>query len=277
MGKIVTLDYISKNLEPYTATCTGGGFDLFHVGHLRYLRACSEFGRPFVVIVQGDETVRIRKGHNRPIINELERAEIVAALDFVDFVLVLEKQSYANEYLEIIKPKRYVFSKENIIYRKERALIMKKDFPEMEIVFQNITREQGTTKIIDKIKTTEDYSNISDSITRVLFETAAQSMSSVGKASAVLVDEKENILQSAHNSEDGEKHAEMIILDKIDLNSLDNMKIVTNFPPCISCAKKLVESGIKKVEYIYSYGIDDGIEYLKEHGVSVLKRPVNFK
>lgn len=274
MGKVVSLDYINKNLEANTATCTGGGFDLFHVGHLRYLRACSELGRPFVVIVQGDDTVRMRKGLNRPIINENERAEIVAALDFVDYVLILEKQSYSNEYLSAIRPKRYVFSKENMNYREQRASIMKEEFPEMEVIFQDITKLQSTTLIVEKVLKKEDSSHITDPVVKKLYEISTQSNSSVGRASALIIDVNESILASAHNGERGESHAEIVLLNKIKENniSLSNVTLVTNFPPCIACAREIVSSGIGNVEYVHSYGIEDGVEYLKQKGISVKKR-----
>ena len=104
MGKIVKLSEINKFVSPYQSTLVGGCFDLFHVGHLRYLKAASRFGRPLIVIVQTDKTISVRKGPTRPIINQWQRAEIISSLEFVDFVLILDKPSHHDGYLKIIKP-----------------------------------------------------------------------------------------------------------------------------------------------------------------------------
>lgn len=65
-----------------------GGFDLLHVGHVRYLRAAKELGGKLVVAINSDESVRALKGEGRPIMPESERAEIVAALADVDAVVI---------------------------------------------------------------------------------------------------------------------------------------------------------------------------------------------
>ncbi len=67
---------------------TSGTFDLFHIGHLRYLQAAKSYGDILVIILSGDARVRARKGLERPIIPENERAEILAALEMVDYVFI---------------------------------------------------------------------------------------------------------------------------------------------------------------------------------------------
>src|SRR3954468_8132806 len=71
-----------------TVVWTNGCFDLLHAGHVRSLQAASQLGDVLVVGVNGDETVRQLKGAGRPVLPALERAEILAALECVDFVLV---------------------------------------------------------------------------------------------------------------------------------------------------------------------------------------------
>ena len=69
---------------------TNGVFDLLHVGHVRYLAAARNLGDALVVAINSDITVRQLKGDNRPIVNEDERAEILAALRAVTYVTVFD-------------------------------------------------------------------------------------------------------------------------------------------------------------------------------------------
>jgi rfaE bifunctional protein nucleotidyltransferase chain/domain len=69
-------------------TLTNGGFDLLHVGHVRYLRGAKALGGKLVVAINSDESVRALKGDGRPIMPAAERAEIVAALADVDAVVI---------------------------------------------------------------------------------------------------------------------------------------------------------------------------------------------
>lgn len=72
-----------------------GHFDLLHVGHLRYLRAARAEGDVLVVALNGDPSVASLKGAGRPIVPAAERAELLAALDPVDYVTVFEGDSPA--------------------------------------------------------------------------------------------------------------------------------------------------------------------------------------
>ena len=71
---------------------TNGCFDLMHVGHIRYLQAARELGDVLVVGVNSDASVRsLNKGPGRPIIPEAQRAEVLAALACVDYVVVFDE------------------------------------------------------------------------------------------------------------------------------------------------------------------------------------------
>ena len=72
---------------------TNGCFDLLHVGHVRYLAAARALGDALVVAVNGDASVRALKGANRPINRERDRAEVLAALESVDFVTWFEEET----------------------------------------------------------------------------------------------------------------------------------------------------------------------------------------
>lgn len=69
---------------------TNGVFDLLHVGHVRYLAQARSLGDVLIVALNSDRTVRELKGPNRPIIDQAERAEILAALKYVDYVTIFD-------------------------------------------------------------------------------------------------------------------------------------------------------------------------------------------
>jgi rfaE bifunctional protein nucleotidyltransferase chain/domain len=98
IGKILSLDELLGVREGLraagkTLVFTNGVFDLLHVGHVRYLAAARALGDRLVVAVNSDLTVRKLKGEGRPIVNEHERAEILAALRQVDFVTIFDDVS----------------------------------------------------------------------------------------------------------------------------------------------------------------------------------------
>src|SRR5215207_10395343 len=68
-----------------------GCFDVLHVGHVRYLAGAREFGDILVVGVNSDEQVAIQKGAGRPVLPATERAEIVAALEAVNYVTIFDE------------------------------------------------------------------------------------------------------------------------------------------------------------------------------------------
>ena len=91
--KILTRERLLRQVEEWRRsgeriTLANGGFDLLHVGHVRYLRGAKELGGKLVVAVNSDESVRALKGEGRPIMPAEERAEIVAALADVDAVVI---------------------------------------------------------------------------------------------------------------------------------------------------------------------------------------------
>src|SRR5438874_12975494 len=93
--KILTLEQMLRERERLRATgarlvFTNGVFDLLHVGHVRYLAQARSLGDALVVAINSDRTVRELKGNGRPVINESERAEILAALRQVDYVTIFD-------------------------------------------------------------------------------------------------------------------------------------------------------------------------------------------
>jgi D-beta-D-heptose 7-phosphate kinase/D-beta-D-heptose 1-phosphate adenosyltransferase len=81
---------------------TNGVFDILHVGHVRYLAEARTLGDALLVAINSDQTVRELKGPDRPIFNQAERAEILAALRFVDYVTVFDNISPRSLITELL-------------------------------------------------------------------------------------------------------------------------------------------------------------------------------
>lgn len=81
---------------------TNGVFDILHVGHARYLRLARSLGDALVVAVNSDASVRELKGPNRPLMNENERAEILAELKPVDYVTIFDDVSPRSLIAELL-------------------------------------------------------------------------------------------------------------------------------------------------------------------------------
>ena len=95
VGKIKTLDQILKVRAGYRergskVVFTNGCFDILHVGHVRYLNQARSLGDALIVGINSDSSVRELKGGGRPLVPEMERAEVVAALAGVDHVFVFQ-------------------------------------------------------------------------------------------------------------------------------------------------------------------------------------------
>ena len=85
---------------------TNGCFDLLHVGHVRYLQAARRLGDVLVVGLNGDRSVRELKGNGRPVNNEGDRAETLAALGCIDFVTIFP-ETRATRFILAAQPAIY--------------------------------------------------------------------------------------------------------------------------------------------------------------------------
>ena len=86
---------------------TNGCFDLLHLGHVRYLQAARALGDLLVVGVNSDASARALKGAGRPLVPQDERAEVLAALECVDYVIIFEETT-AVALVETLRPDVYV-------------------------------------------------------------------------------------------------------------------------------------------------------------------------
>lgn len=86
---------------------TNGCFDLLHLGHVRYLQDARALGDFLVLGLNSDESVRTLKGAGRPLVPEDERAEILAALACIDYIMIFPEKT-ANTSIEMLRPAIYV-------------------------------------------------------------------------------------------------------------------------------------------------------------------------
>lgn len=110
-SKVVSVDELAAASVKLRANgqrlvVTNGCFDLLHVGHVRYLRAARELGDALAVGVNGDASVRALKGEGRPLNGEADRAEVLAALECVNFVTIFSEVR-ATRFLQRAQPAIY--------------------------------------------------------------------------------------------------------------------------------------------------------------------------
>lgn len=107
MGEVLSASALAQKLESKRTSqkivFTNGCFDLLHVGHIRYLKEAKSKGDILVVGVNADASVKRLKGPTRPVQNENDRAEILAALGAVDFVAIFTEDTPEN-LIKTIRP-----------------------------------------------------------------------------------------------------------------------------------------------------------------------------
>jgi rfaE bifunctional protein nucleotidyltransferase chain/domain len=109
--KIIDMDELTERTRQLRAAgkklvATNGCFDLLHVGHVRYLQAARRLGDVLAVGLNGDRSVRELKGPGRPINTEEDRAEVLAALECVDFIAIFPEMR-ATEFILAAQPAIY--------------------------------------------------------------------------------------------------------------------------------------------------------------------------
>jgi rfaE bifunctional protein nucleotidyltransferase chain/domain len=101
--KALEIALAAERARGHTIAFANGCFDMLHVGHIRYLQDAKKQADVLVVGVNGDASVRELKGEGRPVMPAGERAEIIAAIDGVDYVTVFDERSPAR-LLAALKP-----------------------------------------------------------------------------------------------------------------------------------------------------------------------------
>ena len=128
---------------------TNGCFDLIHLGHLEILARSADLGDKLIVAINSDMSIKKIKGNSRPIIEEDSRAKQLAAIEFIDAVILFNEDTPYN-LINILKPdvltKGGDYKKNDIIGNE---LINKE---QGEVVIIPLTQGYSTTSILEKIK-----------------------------------------------------------------------------------------------------------------------------
>ncbi len=152
-AKVATADKLVSGLEAVRRAgkkivFTNGCFDILHVGHVRYLAAARSEGDLLVVGLNSDTSVRAIKGDRRPLVNQDQRAEVLASLACVDYVVLFD-ESDPLRLIQMIKPDILVkgadWGEENIVgaeFVKSRG---------GKIVRAELVPETSTSHIIERI------------------------------------------------------------------------------------------------------------------------------
>ncbi len=90
---------------------TYGTFDMFHIGHAQYLEKAKELGDVLIVGMDSDGKVRKRKGPNRPVVPEAERALILAHCRHADVITLKNADDSSNHIIKLVEPDILVVSK----------------------------------------------------------------------------------------------------------------------------------------------------------------------
>jgi rfaE bifunctional protein nucleotidyltransferase chain/domain len=127
---------------------TNGCFDILHVGHVRYLRKAKKLGDLLVVGLNTDRSVRQIKGEKRPIVPQKERAEILSALECVDYIVFFDEPN-PLALIQTLRP---------------QILVKGADWPKDQIIGRQVVERVGgkvvriplvprasTTGVIEKI------------------------------------------------------------------------------------------------------------------------------
>jgi len=106
LKKLYSLDQLSDIIKSLkragkTIVLANGCFDLIHVGHVRYLREAKELGDILVLALNSDSSVHRLKGKDRPFINENERAVILSAFSFVDYLTIFAEDNVEKVLLSL--------------------------------------------------------------------------------------------------------------------------------------------------------------------------------
>jgi rfaE bifunctional protein nucleotidyltransferase chain/domain len=130
---------------------TNGCFDLLHVGHVRYLQAARALGDALAVAINGDASVRLLKGEGRHLNTESDRAEMIAALECVDYA-VLFPEVRVTRLIEKVRPSIYVKGGDYTpasLHPEERAALEKVG---AEIRILPFEPGHSTSGLIERIK-----------------------------------------------------------------------------------------------------------------------------
>lgn len=261
-----------------------GSWDLFHIGHLKYIKKAKEACDYLIIGMDGDLKIKKRKGNGRPIIPEDERYEFIKLLNVADDIVIKEVDEEKWGLIKSISPDVLIVIKDN--YSDKQIEDLEKICGEVKILdrqsetstsdkIRKITLANQKNKIdrlkekldnsIEEFKKRISYSeDMSDEIQKLVTHLYDSTDWKVPVAAACLhngnwyygankadfslpkcdIDNRTELFYSTV------EHAEINLLKHMgDIEKIDSPIYVTLFP-CDKCMKVLIEKGIKKIYYL---------------------------
>ena len=145
IGNVVT----TLKAEGKKIVFTNGCFDILHVGHVRYLKEAKALGDILILGLNSDCSVKSLKGSNRPINNEIDRAEVLSALKAIDYVVIFDEKTAENIVGEV-KPDIYAKGGDYSIDTLPEAKIVAEHGG--KTVLLQLVDGKSSTNIINKCK-----------------------------------------------------------------------------------------------------------------------------
>jgi D-beta-D-heptose 7-phosphate kinase/D-beta-D-heptose 1-phosphate adenosyltransferase len=128
---------------------TNGAFDILHIGHVRNLQVAKSAGDILIVGVNSDKSVRTHKDKSRPVVPQKERAEIIAALEAVDYVFIFDTPT-ALPWIAELKPHVHAKGADRALKQMLEPPVLKKYGG--KILRIPYVKSHSTTGIIERIK-----------------------------------------------------------------------------------------------------------------------------
>ena len=154
MGGVASLEAVLATVaearsQGSSVVLTNGAFDMLHVGHVRYLQGAAQQGDIVVTAVNSDSSVRHAKGPSRPVIPEQERAELVAALGVVDWVVLFDEPTVTG-VIERLRPEVHAkgtdYSAESV---PERSVV---EAYGGRVAIVGDPKDHSTTDLVERLK-----------------------------------------------------------------------------------------------------------------------------
>ena len=261
-----------------------GSWDLFHLGHLRYIKKARELCDYLIIAMDSDEKIRKRKGNGRPIIPEDERYNFIKLLDIADDLVIKKADEKKWELIKKVRPDVLVAIKEN--YNEEQiknleeycgqvAILPRQSESSTSDKIRKITiaeqrnridnLDEKVNKAIEEFKTRVNYNDNLEEPIPSLITHMKESTDWVTPVAAACFCNGEwhfGTNKANFNIPKGDvenrselyyatvEHAEINLLKKLgNVEKIDSPIYVTLFP-CDKCMKVLISKGVKKVYYL---------------------------
>lgn len=283
-GKLDAIKLIDARDEGKKIGLVQGSWDLFHLGHLRYIKKAKELCDYLIVAMDSDEKIKKRKGNGRPIIPEDERYNFIKLLDIADDIVIKDANEKKWGLIKEVRPDVLIAIKEN--YNEFQIMNLEEYCGRVAILPRQ--SESSTSDKIRKITIAEQRNRVEDLDKKVekcieefkeridFTEELAEPIPSLIEHMKESTDWKTPVASACYYKDEWHygtnksnfnipksdienrtelyyatvEHAEINLLKKLgDVEKLDAPVYSTLFP-CDKCMKVLIDKGVKKIYYL---------------------------